>query len=250
MFLILVFRNLERIFDRNMKAQPLAEKLLDELTGFSQSSTLSEFNRHRYLRECDKAIQVEAAEGYMCKGIVYSLSNNFEKMKESFQIARQLDPSDSLIRDNFSISLANYGRFEDLKEILESQLEAPSDPVCEAFGRTVISIVDLELLQHLNENYANQIEQAIDEVGLNKSDVVDYIKLFNDLMKQKKVRFGVVPSISWLVVDGDIVVYYDFVGSAVETVSIMDEFNKLAASKGLRNVAKKFSLVLLPLGNS
>ena len=233
-----------------MTAQPLSNELLDELTGFDQSSLLSEFKQRKYLLECDKAIRTDAAEGYMCKAIVYSLSNNFDKMSENFQIALRLAPGDKLIRGNFIISLANYGRFNEVKEQLDAYEDIVDGSQLHAFSRLAVSILDLETLHIINNEYALQIENAIQEVNLNINDVFKYLHLFNNLMQLKKVRFGVVPSISWVVRDGEIFIYYDFVGSAIEAVSIMDEFNQLVASKCLKRVARKLSLILLPLGNS
>lgn len=231
-----------------MKAQPLAKELLDELTGFDQSVLLSEFKQHRYLFECDKAIRVDPAEGYMCKAIVYSLSNDFDKMYENFQIALRLAPGDELIKNNFIASMGNFGRFEEVKEFLNSKINIESSTQLHAFCRASISTLELEPLKKVNSEYAFQIEQAINLLGLEFEDVKKYLLLFNGLMNQNKVRFGIVPSISWVMEDGDLFVYYDFVGNASQSMKIMDDFDKLVMEFGLKHVARKLTIVLMPLG--
>ena len=121
-----------------MKAQPLTTELLDELSGFDQSVLLSEFKQRRYLFECDKAIRVDPAEGYMCKGIVYALSNDFDRMYESFQIAMRLAPSDDLIKTNFIASMGNFGRFEEMKEMLGTQTIIEDSIKLHTFFRALI----------------------------------------------------------------------------------------------------------------
>lgn len=232
-----------------MKAQPLAKELLDELTGFDQSTLLSEFKQHRYLFECDKAIRVDPAEGYMCKAIVYSLSNNFDKMYESFQIAMRLDPNDSLIKTNFIASLGNFGRFEELMEIFKSQ-SVIDDPIqSHAFYRTSITTLELDAIKELNNSYVDNIKKTLSEVDLDFESAKKYIYLFNNLMYQKKIRFGMVPSISWQVDDGDLFIYYDFVGAATESIIIMDEFDKLISDSNLKSIARKLTIVLLPISS-
>lgn len=231
-----------------MKAKPLAEELLDELTGFDQSALLSEFKQHRYLLECDKAIRVEPAEGYMCKAIVYSLSNNFDKMYENFQIAMRLDPKDSLIKANFIASLGNFGRFEELITIIKSQSVIDSPLESHAFYRTAITTLQLDAIKEINSSYADNIKKTLSDVNLDFETAKKYTSLFNNLMYQKKVRFGMVPSISWQIEDGDLFVYYDFVGSAIESITIMDEFDKLISDLNLKSIARKLTIVLLPIG--
>lgn len=230
-----------------MKAQPLTTELLDELTGFDQSILLSEFKQHRYLFECDKAIRVDPAEGYMCKGIVYALSNNFDKMHENFQIAMRLDPSDELIKANFIASMGNFGRFKEMIEILSTQVIIDGSIQLHAFFRALVSTLDLEALKEINNPYANNIEQALSSLNLEIKDVKSYIFLFNNLMHQKKVRFGIVPSISWIVEDNDLLIYYDFSGTSAQSMEIMDEFDKLVADIGLKHIARKLTIVLMPL---
>ncbi|MCL6243270.1 hypothetical protein M5F04_01595 [Acinetobacter sp. ANC 7200] len=233
-----------------MKAQPLAQELLDELSGFDQSVLLSEFKQHRYLFECDKAIRVDPAEGYMCKAIVYALSNNFEKMYENFQIALRLAPGDELIKNNFIASLGNFGRFEEIKEMLGGKINAESETQLHAFCRASISTLDLKPLKKVNAAYVSKIEEAVQYLDLEFKDVKSYLLLFNSLMNQKQVRFGVVPSLSWVVEDDDLFVYYDFVGTASKSMEIMDEFDVLVATHGLKHVARKLTLVLMPLSVS
>lgn len=233
-----------------MKAQPLAQELLDELTGFDQSVLLSEFKQHRYLFECDKAIRVDPAEGYMCKAVVYSLSNDFDKMYENFQIAMRLAPRDELIKNNFIASMGNFGRFDELKEFLDGQINIESSTQLHAFCRILISSLDLEPLKKVNGEYAFRIEQAINFLGLELEDVKNYLLLFNRLMNQNSVRFGIIPSISWVVDDGELFVYYDFTGTASKSLEIMDEFDKQVAKQGLKHVARKLTLVLMPLNVS
>ncbi|EZQ10782.1 hypothetical protein [Acinetobacter sp. Ver3] len=230
-----------------MKAQPLTEKLLDELTGFDQSVTLNEFTQRRYLLECDKAIRVEPAEGYMCKGIVYALSNNFDKMCESFQRARMLSPSDYLIKSNYIASLGNYGRFEELIGLVKPEEAIENSNLLHALFRALIATAEIELLTQINPKYAQRIKQAIANQYLELETVKQYIFLFNNLMRQKKLRFAMIPSISWLEDDGDLFVYYDFVGSASESMELMDEFDNLVAERGLKQVARKLTIVLIPL---
>jgi len=230
-----------------MKAQPLAKELLDELTGFDQAVLLSEFKQHRYLSECDKAIRVDPAEGYMCKGVVYALSNDFDKMYENFQIALRLAPGDELIKNNFIASMGNFGRFEEMKEMLSGQVNIKSPIQLHAFFRALVSTLELETLKEVDGDYGYKIEQAIQGLNLELEDVKNYILLFNTLMNQKKVRFGIVPSISWVVEDGDLFVYYDFVGTASKSMEIMDEFDNHVARLGLKHVTRKLTLVLIPL---
>lgn len=230
-----------------MKAQPLTTELLDELSGFDQSILLSEFKQRRYLFECDKAIRVDPAEGYMCKAIVYALSNDFDKMYESFKIAMRLAPSDELIKANFIVSLGNFGRFKEMIEMLDPQMAIEGSTQLHAFFRALVSTLELDVLKEINIPYANNIEQSLKDLDLSLEDVKGYISLFNNLMYQKKVRFGIVPSISWIIEDGDLFVYYDFVGTAAESMEIMDEFDKLANDLGLRHIARKVTIVLMPL---
>jgi hypothetical protein len=230
-----------------MKAQPLTTELLDELSGFEQSILLSEFKQRRYLFECDKAIRVDPAEGYMCKGIVYALSNDFDKMYESFKIAMRLAPSDDLIKTNFIATMSNFGRFEEMKEVFSIQTIADGSIRLETFFRALISTLELEILREVNSDYVERVEQALSSLNLELEDVKSCIFLFNNLMHQKKIRFGMLPSISWLVEDGDLFVYYDFVGTATESMEIMDEFDKLAKELGLRHIARKVTIVLMPL---
>ncbi|NNH25673.1 tetratricopeptide repeat protein [Acinetobacter terrestris] len=230
-----------------MKAQPLTTELLDELSGFDQSVLLSEFKQRRYLFECDKAIRVDPAEGYMCKGIVYALSNDFDRMYESFQIAMRLAPGDDLIKTNFIASMGNFGRFEEMKEMLGTQTIIEDSIKLHTFFRALISTLELEALKEINSDYVNTVEKALSSLNLEFKDVKSYIFLFNNLMYQKKLRFGMVPSISWLVEDDDLFVYYDFVGTANQSMEIMDEFDKLVINLGLKQIARKLTIVLLPL---
>lgn len=230
-----------------MKAQPLAQELLDELTNFDQAALLSEFKQHRYLFECDKAIRVDPAEGYMCKGVVYALSNDFDKMYENFQIAMRLAPSDELIKNNFIASMGNFGRFEEIKELLGGKINVKSETQLHAFCRALITTLDLEPLREVNAEYVDKIENAVQSLDLDFKDVKNYLLLFNNLMNQKQVRFGIVPSISWVMDDGDLFVYYDFVGTASKSMEIMDEFDSHVARVGLKHVARKLTLVLMPL---
>lgn len=230
-----------------MKAQPLTTELLDELSGFDQSVLLSEFKQRRYLFECDKAIRVDPAEGYMCKGIVYALSNDFDGMHESFQIAMRLAPGDELIKANFIASMGNFGRFKEMIEMLDLQVATEGSIQLHAFFRALVSTLELEVLKEINNPYANNIEQALSSLNLELEDVKSYIFLFNNLMYQKKIRFGMVPSVSWIVEDGDLFVYYDFVGTASQSMEIMDEFDKLVINLGLKQIARKLTIVLMPL---
>lgn len=230
-----------------MKAQPLTTELLDELSGFDQSVLLSEFKQRRYLFECDKAIRVDPAEGYMCKAIVYSLSNDFDKMHESFQIAMRLNPGDALIKNNFIASMGNFGRFEEIKEMLSSQEVIQDSVQLHGFFRALVSTLELDALKELNNDYVNRVDQALLSLNLGLEGAKSYISLFNNFMYQKKVRFGIVPSVSWVVEDGDIFVYYDFVGTATKSMEIMDEFDNLAAELGLKYVARKLTIILMPL---
>lgn len=231
-----------------MKAQPLAEKLLDELTGFDQNILLSEFKQRRYLLECDKAIRVYPAEGYMCKAVVYALSNDFDKMYENFNIAMKLDPSDKLIKINFIASLGNFGRFEEIKEFFRTQTVLDNSPLTHAYFRTLITTLDLDVIKQVDESYANVIYKSLSEINVDLDDAKKYINLFNNLMYQKKIRFGLVPSISWKVHHGDLFVYYDFVGSALRSIEIMDEFDRLVLDADLKSVARNLIIVLLPAG--
>lgn len=230
-----------------MKAQPLAKELLDELTGFDQAVLLTEFKKHRYLFECDKAIRVDPAEGYMCKAVVYALSDDFDKMYENFQIALRLAPGDELIKNNFIASMGNFGRFEEIKEMLDSKINAANEIQLHTFCRAAISSLELEPLKKINAEYVNKIEEAIQGLDLGFEDVKSYMLLFNSLMNQKKVRFGIIPSVSWVVEDGDLFVYYDFVGTASKAMEIMDEFDSHVARVGLKHVAHKLTIILMPL---
>lgn len=230
-----------------MKAQPLTTELLDELSGFDQSILLSEFKQRRYLFECDKAIRVDPAEGYMCKAIVYALSNDFDKMYESFKIAMRLAPGDDLIKTNFIATMANFGRFEEIKEAFSNQIIPDGSIRLETFFRALISTLELEILKKINGEYVEKVEQALLSLNLSLEDVKSYIFLFNTLMHQKKMRFGMLPSISWMVEDEDLFVYYDFVGTATESMEIMDDFDRLAKHLGLRHIARKVTIVLMPL---
>jgi hypothetical protein len=230
-----------------MKAQPLAQELLDELTSFDQAVLLSEFKQRRYLFECDKAIRVDPAEGYMCKAIVYALSNDFDKMYESFKIAMRLAPGDELIKTNFIATMGNFGRFDEMKEVFSSQAIPDGSIRLETFFRALISTLELDILREINSDYVERVEQALVSLNLEFEQVKNYIFLFNNLMHEKKIRFGMLPSISWLVEDGDLFVYYDFVGTAIESMEIMDEFDRLARDLGLRYVARKITIVLMPL---
>lgn len=230
-----------------MKAQPLTTELLDELSGFDQSILLSEFKQRRYLFECDKAIRVDPAEGYMCKAIVYALSNDFDKMLENFKIAMRLAPNDELIKTNFMVSMGNFGRFEETIGMLDPRMAIEGSIQLHAFFRALVSTLELETLKEINTPYANNIEQALKDIDLQFEDVKNYISLFNNLMHRKKVRFGIVPSVSWVVEDGDLFVYYDFVGTASTSMEIMDEFDGLAKESGLRHIARKITIVLMPL---
>lgn len=230
-----------------MNPQPLTAELLDELSGFEQSILLSEFRQHRYLLECNKAIRVDPAEGYMCKAIVYALSNDFDKMYENFQIAMKLNSSDDLINTNFIASMVNFGRFGEIEEFLSHQ-ESIDDPIrAHALLRVLTSTLELEALKEINNDYACKIERTIGRLNLNIEEVKQYIALFNNLMYQKKIRFGLVPSISWVVEDGDLLVYYDFVGTASDSLKIMDEFSQLTIELGLRHISRKLTIILLPL---
>lgn len=230
-----------------MKAQPLTSELLDELSGFDQSVLLSEFKQRRYLFECDKAIRVDPSEGYMCKGIVYALSNEFDKMYESFQIAMRLNPNDVLIKTNFIASMGNFGRFEELKEILSSQVAILDSIQLHGYYRALVSTLEVGALKELNNEYVDRVDQALLSLNLELEDAKKYVSLFNSFMYQKKIRFGMVPSISWLIENGDILVYYDFVGTATASIEIMDEFDKLVAELGMRHIARKITIVLMPL---
>lgn len=233
-----------------MKALPLADKLLDELTAFDQSILLSEFKQRRYLLECDKAIRIDPAEGYMCKGVVYALSNDFDKMYENFQIAMRLAPGDELIKNNFIASMGNFGRFEDMKEFLSSQVNLENPTHIHTLYRASISTLELELLKIVNSEYADQVEKSINILGLEFDDVRRYLSLFNNLMNQNNVRFGIIPSISWLIEGDELFIYYDFVGTASTAMEIMDVFDNNVAKQGLKHVARKLTLVLMPLSVS
>ncbi|MCU4582867.1 hypothetical protein KTJ32_17875 [Acinetobacter gyllenbergii] len=229
-----------------MKAQPLAQELLDELTALDECVLLSEFSQYRYLMKCDKVIRVDAAEGYMCKGVVYAYSNDFEKMFENFQIALRLAPRDELIRNNYIYSMNNFGRFDEIIEIMSRQKNPHSSSHLHALIRALISTLNLEVLKEIDSSYVNKIEEALNSLNLEFKDVQSYILLFNSLMSQKNVRFGVVPSISWEEENGELFVYYDFVGNASESMKIMDEFDAQVFELNLKHVSRKLTLILLP----
>lgn len=231
-----------------MKAKPLAQELLDELTGFDQSILLSEFKRHRYLFECDKAIRVNPAEGYMCKAIVHSLSNDFDQMYQNFQIAMRLAPNDKLIKMNFIASLANYGRFEEASNLIDINALNQESIEIDAFYRVLFSTLDLGTIRKIDSDYADQIENMLAEIEVEISDAKKYITLFNNVMSQKKIRFGLIPAASWKL-DEDLFVYYDFVGTAEQSIEFMDEFDNLVADLDLKHVARKITIVLLPIGS-
>lgn len=229
-----------------MKAQPLSQELLDELTELDECVLLSEFNQRRYLMKCEKVISVDAAEGYMCKGVVFALSNNYEKMVENFQIAMRLASNDVLIKSNYISSLCNYGQFNSVLELL-GKYGDPRNPVQHrAFYRSIISTFNLEVLRELDSDYVNNIYASLEFLNLDYEDVKNYIFLFNSILVQNNARFGIVPSISWVEEEGELFVYYDYVGSANDAIKIMDELDKKAVEKGLRHVNRKLTIILLP----
>lgn len=76
-----------------------ATQLLEELSCVSRQNTaLSEFKANKYLREINKLLEskVDIAYLWICKGFVYSLSNQPKLMYEAFANAQKLGASDSL----------------------------------------------------------------------------------------------------------------------------------------------------------
>lgn len=235
-----------------MAIQPkeLAQELLDELANIPQEALLSEFKERTYLLKSDKAIQTNAAEGWMCKAIVYGLSNKFTQMQQCFLNSLQLRPYDSLTFQNYLTALSNYGRYEEVLDLIrqrdESYLGNISDAWANNLVRAAIGTLNLEFTTYANKEYAEKITDSLALVNLDINDARKLLLSFHQIMQKRGIRFGIIPSVSWSV-DGDIIhVYYDVIEDADTVMEIMSEYDQLTLNDELAEISYKISICLIP----
>lgn len=231
-----------------MIPEPLATKLLEELTGFAPDVFFSPFTKARYLRECKKALQVDVVNAYMCMGIIYGHSDDFQLMKESFQTAINLAPNDMLVLSNYVNLLGNFWRYGDVVDILSKNNELLNSEFCvHALLRALSGTLNLILLDDIAPSYTERARKTLSALNVQESDVRELMLTFNSLMEKQNVRFGVQFKSSWHLDDDVTYLYYDFLGTPQDAMNIMKEYDQLVAKHNMGDVASKVIIILLPI---
>lgn len=234
-----------------MIPEPLATKLLDELAGFAPEVFFSPFTKAKYLRECKKALQVDAANAYMCMGIVYGHSDDFVLMRESFQAALNLDPNDMLILSNYVTSLGNFGRHSEVIDIISKNNELLKFEFClHAMLRALSGTLNLTVLDDIAPSYTERARKTLSTLNVQESEVRELMLTFNLLMEKQNVRFGVQFKSSWHLDDDMTYLYYDFMGTPHDVMKIMKEYDQLVVENNMDAVASKVIIILLPIKSS
>lgn len=232
-----------------MKPAPLTNEILDELSGFNPETYFTPFIKARFLRDCKKALKVDPAYAYMCMGIVYGYADDFDSMIESFQSALRLSPGDILVLQNYASTLTNFGRYDEVINLISplDHTNLSSDGFTHILLRSLSGKLELDLLGKFSAKYVERAKNTIDRLNLAESDARDLMLLFNSVMHRKQVRFGVQFNASWRL-DGDSTyLYYDFMGTAEEAMTIMDEFDQLVRDANKSQIASKVCIILLPI---
>ncbi len=239
------------ILEVEMIPEPITSKLLDELTGFAPEVFFKPFTKARYLRECKKALQVDAVNAYMCMGIVHGHSDDFLLMKENFQAALSLDPNDMLILRNYVTSLGNFGRYSDVVDIISKNNELLNSEFCfHALLRALSGTLNLTVLDDIAPSYTERARKTLSILNVQESDVRQLMLTFNSLMEKQNVRFGVQFNSSWHLDDDMAYLYYDFFGTPNDAMKIMKEFDQLVVENNMGDVASKVIIILLPIKSS
>ncbi|ENV16445.1 hypothetical protein [Acinetobacter guillouiae] len=230
-----------------------ATQLLEELSCVSRQNTaLSEFKANKYLREINKLLEskVDIAYLWICKGFVYSLSNQPKQMYEAFANAQKLGASDSLSMFNQATQYILYGYYDEAIDALclnygkvaQGQLERVALATF-AYHKIEQKNLTAETKEILRVRKARLKDLEIDVDQAHK-----FMNIFYDLMRKQKIRYGLVRHNIYN--EEEYYLHFEAVADNDLTQSVLNEFDQYVADHPeLYEINAKINIILTPISS-
>lgn len=133
-------------------AQTITNELIGRISKFDLENVPSEFEAKLFLREAEKVKNIDPSEGWMLKGIVYSLLGRYTETLNAF------DKSLSSASEEFDVVVLNYakalrilGKFDESYAIVEKYLSHDSSMLLDYAYKLSLNIGLLDKANLYNE---------------------------------------------------------------------------------------------------
>lgn len=230
-----------------------ASELLEELSTVNRLHTvLSEFKANKYIREINKLLEsnVDIAYLWICKGFVYSLSNQPKAMYEAFANAQKLGASDSLSMFNQATQYILHGYYD---EAIDALCMNKGSIAQEQLERIVLStfayhkIEQYELMSETKEKLLIR-QSRLQDLGIDALQAYQFMNIFYDLLRKQKVRFGVVRHS--IIDEEEYYLHFEAVADNDVTQSVLNEFDQyIAEHPEFYEINSKINIILTPISS-
>ncbi|ENX02624.1 hypothetical protein F900_01070 [Acinetobacter modestus] len=229
-----------------------AVELLAELSSYERLQVvMSEFNTNKFLRDIKKLFdsKVDIANLWICKGFVYSLSNQPEAMVDAFRNAQKLGATDKYSMFNQATQYILHGYYENA---IEALVLSKDDVAQEQLERIAISTFDYDQIeQHdlsvVAKNNLLKRKSRLAELGIDINEAKVLMNAFFQILKSRKCRFGLVHHDTN---QDEYYLHFEAVTDIDMTHSVLNEFDiYIAEHPELYKVNSKINIVLTPISS-
>ena len=230
-----------------------AFELIEELSDVNRQNTvLSEFNTNKYLREINKLLEskVDIAYLWICKGFVYSLSNQPQAMYEAFANAQKLGASDSLSMFNQATQYILHGYYDEAIDALCLNKGSVAQEQLERIAISTFAYHKIEqkpLTAETREKLLKR-QSRLQDLGINIPQAYQFMSIFYDFIRKRKDRFGLVRHSIFN--EEEYYLHFEAVVDNDVTQSVLNEFDQyIAEHPEFYEINSKINIVLTPISS-
>lgn len=229
-----------------------AEELVLELSDLSiRGVVLNVFTTNKYLKNIEQLLKsgVDVANLWMCKGFVYSLSNQPDEMVNAFLNAQRLGATDSVSLFNQASQFILYGYYDEALNGFSANLDEESQ---KQFVRLGLSTFNYNLIDQLVKlpktvEEINRRKGRLSDLGINVSLAKKLMDNFFDLLRSERIRFGLVRH---EIIEDEYILFFEAVTDHQITQKVLKEFDTIISKDDeLLEISQKISIVLTPVSN-
>lgn len=198
-----------------MSIQPKTkvEELLEKFQTFSKDKVLSEFEQTRYLNQIKSIININPAEAWYVKGLVFYYANRVDDMEHALSVSLTLDASDKLVLCNTVACLMNHGQLVSAFEIFEKNAnyfvsEKQDYDLVLKLSKLALKLFDFAIVEKMmaiikpsigdnieisetsrliSQNYEDLLD-TIENIGIEWTDANNVAKLAISILKENRIR--------------------------------------------------------------
>lgn len=230
-----------------------ASELLEELSTINRQNTvLSEFKTNKYIREINKLLEsnVDIAYLWICKGFVYSLSNQPKAMYEAFANAQKLGASDSLAMFNQATQYILHGYYDEAIDALCMNKGSVAQEQLERIAIATFAYHKIEQYELMPETKEKLLirQSRLRDLDIDAMQAYQFMNIFYDLMQKQKVRFGLVRHSIFN--EEEYYLHFEAVADNDITQFILNEFDQyIAEHPEFYEINSKINIILTPISS-